>query len=262
MKPPGARSYEIGQHLNFVVPAAALSSEEQLHLSQCLVCQALYNAKLGARTVPESEATPLSDRVLASVLADLKPVKPISAPWVLATAFTAVLMAVLALAVWLTGSAGFFALSGMAKMLMLSIIGVGALLLSFSLAQRMIPGSLQRVPVLQVALALAVAFIFVVALMFHDVTDWKTLAMQRTCLWLGIAAAVVTATLGSLMVRRGAWINRFATAVSIGALSGVSALLVLTVHCPILKATHILVWHGGAAAVAILAAWLVGRRLE
>ena len=49
MKPPGARSYEIGQHLNFVVPAAALSPEEQLHLSQCLVCQALYNAQSAPR---------------------------------------------------------------------------------------------------------------------------------------------------------------------------------------------------------------------
>ena len=258
MKPPEVRQHGLGEHLDFLAPGAMLSPEEQLHLSQCPVCQALYDAQ----PPHSSDSAQLSNRVLTSVLADLKPVTPIPAPWLLATAFTTVLVAVLTLAVWLTGSAGFFALSAMAKMLMLSIIGVGGLLLSFSLAQRMIPGSLQRVPVLQVALALAVAFLFVVVLMFHDVTDWKTLAMQRTCLWLGIAAAAVTATLGSLVVRRGAWINRFATVVSIGALSGVSALLVLTVHCPILKATHILVWHGGAAAVSILAAWLVGRRLE
>ncbi len=261
MKPAEVRPNQIGQHLDLSVPAAALSPEAQLHLSQCIVCQALFNAQ-PATTAPQSGPTQLSSGVLTSVLADLKPVKPIPAPWQLAMAFTAVLAAVLALVTWLTGAAGFFALSATARMSMLSIIGVGALLLSFSLAQRMIPGSLQRVPVLQVALALAVAFIFVVSLMFHDVTDWKTLATQQVCLWLGLAAAAVTATLGSLVVRRGAWINRFATVVSIGALSGVSALLVLTVHCPILKATHILVWHGGAAAVAILAAWLAGRRLE
>lgn len=258
MKPPGARQHGLGEHIEFHPPGATLSPEEELHLSHCPVCRALRDTV----PKPQSEFSPLSNRAWTSVLADLKPVKPIAGPWPLALAFTTVLFVVLALAVWLTGSAGFFALSGMAKMLMLSILGVGALLLSFSLAQRMIPGSLQRVPVFQVALALAVAFILVVALMFHDVTDWKTLAMQRTCLWLGIGAAVVTATLGSLVVRRGAWINRFATVVSIGALSGVSALLVLTVHCPILKATHILIWHGGAAAVALLAAWLVGRRLE
>ncbi len=262
MKPPEVRSYEIGQHLDLAVPAATLSPEAQLHLSQCLVCQALYNAQPAATPPHQSEPARLSNRVLTSVLADLKPVKPIPAPWLLATAFTAVLAAVVAVAVWFAGPAGFIALSATAKMLMLSILGVGALLFSFSLAQRMIPGSLQRVAVFRVALALAVAFILVVALMFHDVTDWKTLAMQRTSLWRGLAAAAVTATLGSLLVRRGAWISRFATVVSIGALSGVSALLVLTVHCPILKATHILVWHCGAAVVAILAAWLVGRRLE
>jgi Negative regulator of sigma F len=260
VKPPAVRPYQIGQHLGLGASATALSPEEQLHWSQCLVCQALY-PKVAAAP-PEGKPTPSSDRVLTVILTDLKPVKPIPSPWVLAVAFTALVAVLLALAAWLIGAAGFFALSAMAKMLMLSILGIGTLLFSFSLAQRMIPGSLQRVPVLQVALALAIAFIFVVGLMFHDVTDWKTLAMQRTCLWLGIAAAVVTATLSSMLVRRGAWINRFATVVSIGALSGVSALLVLTVHCPILKATHILLWHGGAAAVAILAAWLVGRRFE
>jgi len=253
MKPP-----DVGQHLDFVAPGAILSPEKLRHLSQCPVCQTLH----ASQPAPQFEPAQVSDRVLTSILSDLKPVKQIAGPWLLALGFTAILAAVLAVVVWLTGSAGFFALTAMAKMLMLSIIGVGALLLSFSLAQRMVPGSLQRVPVFQVALALAAAFIFVVALMFHDVTDWKTLAMQRTCLWLGIAAAVVTALLGSLVVRRGAWINRFATVVSIGALSGVSALLVLTVHCPILKATHILIWHGGAAVVVILAAWLVGRRLD
>ena len=260
MKPPETQPHEIGRHLDFVASGATLSPRERHHLAQCPVCQALYNAQPAVTNEPD--ATRLSDHVLTSVLADLKPVKPIPPAWLLAASFTAVLAVVLALAVWLSGSAGFFALSAMAKMLMLSILGVGVLLLSFSLAQRMIPGSLQRVPVFQVALALAVAFVFVVALMFHDVTDWRTLAMQRTCLWFGIAAAVLTAILGSLVVRRGAWTNRFATVVSIGALSGVSALLVLTVHCPILKATHILVWHGGAATVAILASWLVGRRLE
>jgi Negative regulator of sigma F len=253
MKSPGAE-----QHVDFVTSGATLSPEEQRHLSQCTVCQALYTAQIASG----SEQVALSTRTLTTVLAGLTPVRPISSPWLLALSFTAVVIAVLALAVGLGGSAGFFALSATAKMLMLSIIGVGALLLSYSVAQRMIPGSLLRVPILPVTLALAVAFIFVVALMFHDVTNWNTLAMERTCLWLGIAAAVVTATVGSLVVRRGAWINRFSTVVSVGALSGVSALLVLTVHCPILKASHILVWHGGAIVVVMLAAWLVGRRMD
>jgi Negative regulator of sigma F len=258
VKPPHTGQPGVGEHLGFIAPGAALSPEERLHLSECQVCQALYLAQPKPQAVP----TQLSSGVLDAVLADLKPVKPIPGPGWLALVFTAILMAVLGLAIWRSGAAGFSALSPMARMLMLSIIGVGALLLSYSLAQRMIPGSLQRVPVLQVTLALAAAFVFVVALMFHDVTDWKTLAMQRTCLWFGIGAALITATFGTLVARRGAWINRAATVVSIGALSGVSALLVLTVHCPILKASHILVWHGGAAAVVILAAWLVGRRLD
>ncbi len=258
MKPPNAGQPGVGEHLDFVALGAALSPTEQRHLAECPVCQAIY----AAQPRPPAAPTRLSSQVLNSVLADLKPVKPIPGPGWLVLAFTAILMGVLGLAIWRTGSAGFSALSPMARMLLLSIIGVGALLLSYSLAQRMIPGSLQRVPVLQVTLGLAVAFISVVALMFHDVTDWNRLAMERSCLWLGLIAAVITAIAGARLVRRGAWVNRVATVVSIGALSGVSALLVLTVHCPILRASHILLWHGGAAAVVILAAWLVGRRLD
>ena len=171
--------------------------------------------------------------------------------------FALVLLVVLTAGAVLTGTAGYFSQTPIARALMFSILVVGAVLFSYVLAQRMVPGSLTwRIRLGPLALAVCAAFILAVLLLFHDAVNWEGLTIARGCLWIGLAAALVTALGAWLVVRRGALAAKFATAISLGALSGVSALLVLTVHCPVLRASHILVWHGGAVAATMLAAWL------
>lgn len=244
-----------GPHLQFDPERHTLTEAERRHLAECRSCQLLFGAAepLGGASRPNAA-------VVNTILKDLKPVKPLPSVPRLALIFGTVLIAVLAIFTYLTGAKGFFMLSPMAQMLMFSIIGVGATVFSFSVAQQMIPGSLRRVPLLPVAIALCVAFAAVVGLLFWDVTSWAPPQMIHSCLWIGLGAAVVTAAIGSLIVRRGAWTDWFSSIVSIGALSGVSALLVLTVHCPILKASHIFLWHGGSIVIVMLAAWIVARR--
>jgi hypothetical protein len=242
-------------HLQFDPGRTSLTEMERQHLAECPSCQLLF----GEATALDASSRP-SATVVSTILGDLHPVKPLPSVPRLALAFGLALLGVLALFTLLGGAKGMFALSPMAKMLMFSIIGVGAMLFSFSLAQQMIPGSLRRVPHLPIAIALCVAFGAVVALLFWDVTSWAPPKMIHSCLWLGLGAALVTAAISSFTVRRGAWIDRFSAIVSIGALSGVSALLVLTVHCPILKASHIFLFHGGSVLIVMLAAWIVARR--
>lgn len=244
-------------HLQFDPTRSPLTEAERRHLAECSYCRLLFGEAGPLDTSSRPRAA-----VLSTILSDLKPVKPLPSVPRLALAFGLALMAVLALFTLLGGAKGLFALSGMAKMLMFSIIGVGGMLFSFSLAQQMIPGSLRRVPLLPIALALCVAFAAVVALLFWDVTSWAPPQVIHSCLWIGLGAAVVTAAVGSIIVRRGAWIDRFSAIVSIGALSGVSALLVLTVHCPILMASHIFLWHAGSVLIVMLAAWIVARRYQ
>jgi len=236
---------------------SSLTEAERRHLDECPSCQMLFGA-----AAPLDVASLPRPSVVSTILGDLKPVKPLPSVSRLALIFGTVLIVVLALFTYMAGAKGFFALSPTARMLLFSIIGVGAMLFSFSVAQQMIPGSLRRVPLWPIAIALCLAFFGMVGLLFWDVTNWAPPRTIHACLWIGLGAAALTAAIGSLIVRRGAWADRFSTIVSIGALSGVSALLVLTVHCPILKASHVFLWHGGAVLLVLLAAWIVGRRYE
>jgi hypothetical protein len=234
-------------------PGEPLTPEDREHLASCGICQALMQ---GATPAPMASFVP-SAAVIEAVRSGFGPVKPIAGLPALMLEFALVLLVVLAAGAALTGTAGYFAQTPMTRALMFSILVVGAVLFSYALAQRMVPGSLTRIRLVPLSLAICTAFILAVLLLFHDAVNWEGLTIARGCLWIGLAAAAITALGGWLVARRGAGIGNSATAISLGALSGVSALLVLTVHCPVLRASHILVWHGGAVAATMLAAWLV-----
>ena len=239
-------------------PNEPLTAAEREHLAECKICQALL-AGVPSLT---SAATKPSAAVLDAVRGNLRPVKPLAATRTLVLGFVLVLAVVLAAGIVLTGTAGYFAHTPATRMAMFSILVTGALLFSFALAQRMIPGSLRRVALAPLAIAVCAAFLFVVVLLFHDAFTWEGLRIARSCFWIGLGAALVTAIGGWLLLRHGGGTDKSATAVSLGALSGVSALLVLTVHCPVLRASHILVWHGGAVLATMLAAWLAAQRYK
>jgi len=237
-------------------PGEPLTAEDREHLASCRICQALMQ---GATPAPAASSAP-NAAVIGAVRSGFGPVKPIAGLPALMLEFALVLLVVLTAGAALTGTAGYFAQTPMTRALMFSILVVGAVLFSYALAQRMVPGSLTRIRLAPLALVVCAAFILAVLLLFHDAVTWEGLTIGRGCLGIGLAAAIVTALGAWLVVRRGALAAKSATAISLGALSGVSALLVLTVHCPVLRASHILVWHGGAVAASMLAAWLVARR--
>jgi hypothetical protein len=233
-------------------PGEPLTAEDRDHLAGCRICRALLE---GASALPAAAPGP-SAALIEAVRSGLRPVKPIAGLPALTLCFALVLLVVLAAGAVLTGTAGYAAQTPMTRALMFSILAAGAVLFSYTLAQRMIPGSLVRVRLWPMALVVCAAFLLAVLLLFHDTVTWQGLEIARGCLGIGLAAAVLTALGGWLVMRRGAGTENSATAISLGALSGVSALLVLTVHCPVLRASHILVWHGGAVAATMLAAWL------
>lgn len=237
-------------------PGEPLTVEDREHLASCRICQALMQ---GATPAPAASLAP-NAAVIVAVRSGLRAVKPIAGLPALMLEFALVLLVVLTAGAVLTGTAGYSAQTPMTRTLMFSILAAGAALFSYTLAQRMVPGSLTRIRFGPLALAVCAAFILVVLLLFNDRVTWEGLTIARACLGIGLAAAAITALGGWLVARRGALAAKSATAISLGALSGVSALLVLTVHCPVLRASHILVWHGGAVAAAMLAAAVVRRR--
>lgn len=234
-------------------PGEPLTAEDREHLASCAICQALMKA---ATSLPAASLAP-NAALIAAIRSGLGRVRPIAGLPALMFGFAVVLLVVLTAGAVLTGTAGYFAQTPMMRTLMFSILVAGAALFAYALAQSMVPGSLTRMRLGPLAMAMCVAFVLAVLLLFHDAVTWEGLKIARGCLGIGLAAAGVTALGGWLVARRGAGTGKYTTAISLGAMSGVSALLVLTVHCPVLRASHILVWHGGAVAATILAAWLV-----
>jgi hypothetical protein len=239
-------------------PGEPLTAQDREHLAGCVICQALMQE---ATTLPPASFSP-NAALIESIRSGLRPVKPIAGAPALMLGFALVLLIVLTAGAVLTGTAGYFAQTPMTRTLMFSILAAGAALFSYALAQRMVPGSLTRVRFGPLGLAVCAAFILVVLVLFPDRVAWEGLKIGRGCLGIGLAAALVTALGGWLVLRRGALTGKSAVAIGLGAFSGVSALLVLAVHCPLLEASHILVWHGGAVAAAMLAAWVAARRSQ
>jgi hypothetical protein len=239
-------------------PGQPLTADEREHLAGCAICQALMRE---ATTLPPASFSP-NAALIEFVRSGLRPVKPIAGVPALMLGFALVLLVVITVGAVVSGTAGYFAQTPFTRTLMFSILAAGAALFSYWLAQRMAPGSLTRVRLGPLTLGLFAAFILAVLVMFPDRVTWEGLKIGRGCLGIGFAAALVTALGGWLVLRRGALTGKSATTIGLGAFSGVSALLVLAVHCPLLQAPHILVWHGGAVAAAMLAAWVVARRYQ
>jgi hypothetical protein len=80
------------------------------------------------------------------------------------------------------------------------------------------------------------------------------------CMEIGLATAIVPATLGALVLRGSLPVGARWAAAGLGAAGGALGGLVLHLHCPIADGWHLGLVHGGVVLVsAALAAWLVPR---
>jgi hypothetical protein len=86
----------------------------------------------------------------------------------------------------------------------------------------------------------------------------SSVAQGRACLGAGLMMAVPAAFAFLLLARRGALLNRVMAGATVGAISGLFGVTVLQVHCPILEASHIVIWHGGVLLIAIAGGVAIG----
>lgn len=196
------------------------------------------------------------------VISSLKPIRP------LPSNRTLVLVAVvfsIFLAFACTFPFGWFALQALSIGQMTLYYGF-ILLLLYLLAQTtvedVIPGCVRTLS--QPAL-IGGAFLLLglgVALMFPSFTTERFVQLGVPCLRLGVMCAGIAGLFVSLLLRRGFLTSRVKTCCLAGTLAGLVGFGGLAIHCPILQASHILVWHLGAMLVAGVAGSLVGVYLE
>ena len=240
---------------------AAIPPEAASHIAGCERCRRL------ARAIGETQQgiPPSPERlqqIKAGILADLQPVKPLAPASTLFLALMFILAVVAAVGGGGLGIAGWRALTAPLRMTVFTALTAAAGLLAFSLVRQLAPGSrplpspyLMLVTVLGVIASL-------LATLFHPHEESTFVSTGLVCLKIGLECAICTALLSWLVLRRGAILNPLLTAVTAGALAGLSGLTVLEIFCPNLNEYHILVWHLGAVLVSLIVGVAIGTIAE
>jgi len=236
---------------------AAVPPEAAGHIAGCEHCGRLVRAFQETH-----EGVPPSPEQLrgikAGILADLKPVKPLAPAGGFFFALVIILLAVAAVGGATLGMAGWRALSPPLRIFVFTVLAAAAGLLAFSLVRQMAPGSrlLPSPYLLTITVLGIIASLF--ATVFQPQEESKFVATGLVCLKIGLTCAIAAALLSWLVLRRGAILNPIWTAVTAGALAGLSGLTVLEIFCPNLNEYHIVVWHLGAAVLSAAGGLAIG----
>lgn len=214
--------------------------------------------KLAAETPHEVDEA-VVERVSKTVLPSLRPVRPLPSPGVIALGLQMIFLLVAILGATYLGNNGVRVLSGAEGVLIFVALSFLARLASSASAAEMVPGSKTLVDPRILLASCTVAFVVVFAILFHDYRMGRFFSEGIACLGAGLFQAAATGILLWLVLRRGLILNPVAAGVAAGTLAGLAGFGMLELHCPILKAMHLMVWHTAVIPLSGLAGYLAGR---
>jgi len=211
---------------------------------------------LKSAALPEVEGA-VVDRITGKVLSSLEPVRRLPSAGVIALGLVFVLIVVATFGATFLGFSQVLSVSE--RVLIFWLVGSLAAWTAAASAAAMVPGSRSRLdPRILLAIGTA-AFFLVFPILFHDYRFDRFFSEGISCLLNGLFAAAVAGVLLWLVVRRGVFLNPPAAGVAIGTLAGLAGLAMLELHCPILKAMHLMVWHTAVIPLSALVGYLIGR---
>lgn len=237
--------------------AAQLPAQVQEHLLACDRCRELVRAldfPVGA-DAPSPESLRQLEQTLA---AELRPVRPLAPARYFLAAFAAIFVLIAAIGGYRMGAFGISAMSPLQTVATLCALAASAGLLAYSLVQQMVPGSLHRIPLHFLPPAVMIWLVLVMAVVFqfeHEQNFWR---QGWVCLRAGTPFGLAAAVPFWLLLRRGAILSPRVAGTAAGLLAGLVGTSALEIHCPILDASHILVWHLGIALIGALAGFAAG----
>lgn len=156
------------------------------------------------------------------------------------------------------GFYGFLKIGAWGGAIEYSVLLLLALVLAGGAVEQMIPGSRSIMPpALSVLLAIVLLSV-TAALLFPDFAMNDFVHRGMPCLRFGLLCAIPAAGFTWFLMRRGFVIDPLSAAIAGGALSGLLGVGVLALHCAILNAAHIIVWHVGVIAVTSVLGALLG----
>jgi hypothetical protein len=226
-----------------------LTAESKAHLQSCVGCRSLVNAlehqeyQIGAEVM---------SRITATLTRQLSPVTPLPSDGTLTLLIFASFVAFCLILTATVGFFGYAAMTGGESAVYCGILGIFGLLFSSSAVASAIPAGKVRMPAYLVIGASVAITGLAVSVMFPGFTTEHFVRRGIPCLRLGCICAVLFGILAGLLLRRGYITDRWRTALVISCFAGFSGVAVLGLHCPLLNAPHIIVWHLGTMAVSAL----------
>jgi hypothetical protein len=141
---------------------------------------------------------------------------------------------------------------------MAAILAAGGILFSLALVRQMIPGSRQYFSPGLLLTTSGIGVTAAIALFFPWHASGAFVSEGWPCATLELAIAVPASVIFWALARRGALFASAGLGATITALAVFLALIPLQAQCMFQQAPHLLVWHGGTAALLIALGALFG----
>lgn len=183
-------------------------------------------------------------RAEAAILKGLVPVRPLPPAWVFMLLLLALFVGAAVFTASVLGMAGWKALSLPERVFIFSALLSGASLSAVACARQMRPamGVGLGVP------AFITSVLLLLATFSLTLSGYGTEHLVREgipCLRAGLCVAFPTGAAIALLLRRGVILRWSSIGIAAGALAGLAGVAMLELHCPNLKAIHVLIWHLG-----------------
>ena len=230
--------------------SSAWPMEAQEHLESCSRCSQLQAVLESSG--PADFPIALQNRIEAAILPDLKPVSPLPGVWRITASLLLCAVAVIAMANWRLGVAGWQARNDLQVSVDFTLLGASVLVLAFTLAKQMAPGSPHAAPAWTFIVSPLLAVLAAVVLLFAYRGTLYFWPRAFACWEIGVACAAVSAPLFWLFLRRGFSLSPVSQGAMTGLMAGLVGVTVLEIHCPNLDRLHIVAGHLGAALTAVL----------
>jgi len=209
------------------------------------------------RSAPASPDPSTIARAKSALPASFGAVRPMGAAWVFVSLLIVVFAAVAVCGAWAFGVRGFPVLNPVQRAVIFPVVFAGAWVAAVASVREMRPAGGTRIG--RIALAIGVlAPLAAFAILFQNYDPGDFVREGVRCLLAGLACAVPAAILISQLLRRGLVLDWHAAGIATGTLAGLAGIAMLELHCPILKAPHIMFWHVAVVWVSGIGGWLGG----
>jgi hypothetical protein len=202
------------------------------------------------------------ERVSGIVLPTAKPARALPRWWMVALTLQVIFLGVAILGATRMGLNGVRVLNGAGSSLIFGLLGALGLVAALTVAAELAPGVKIKFDSKIIVAACTGAFVAVFVLLFHDFRMDRFASEGIDCLGTGLLHAAVTGLLLWLVIRRGVIFDPMAAGLAAGTLAGLAGFGVLEMHCPILKAMHLMVWHIAIIPLSSLAGCLAVRSAQ